>query len=207
MKLYKKNIFPLLVLMLCIYNNGQAQERLMMMNGNVVFASVQDTTGGVIKLIDPDSKKQEVIEMDRDRIFSIIYRTGQEVIIYTQDSLLEDNFLTPEEMRSFITGQHDAMARYAAPGALFGTFAIGVASGALLPVWLSPIGAGGGAVLFGSNWIKIKRESVSDPKYLKDDMYIRGYENTARQKRVQNSLKGAFVGLLLGAVARFTLLE
>lgn len=207
MKLNRKNIFTVVVLMLCFCSSSQAQERLLMMNGNIVFASVQDTTDGIIKLIDPDSKKKEVIEMDRDRIFSIVYRTGQEVIIYNQDSLSEDNFLTQEEMRSFITGQHDAMVRYAAPGALFGTFALGIASGALLPVWLSPIGAGGGAVLFGSNWIKIKRESVSDPKYLKDDMYIRGYENTARQKRVQNALKGAAVGLLLGAVARFTLLE
>jgi hypothetical protein len=110
-------------------------------------------------------------------------------------------------MRSYIAGMHDANSRYSAPLAFWGSFGIGAGSGIVLPAWLAPIGAGAGAFLLGSNWIKINRSHISDPKYLKDPNYISGYESAARQARVQNVIKGAVIGVLIGAVARYTLLD
>jgi len=184
-----------------------AQEKVTMMNGNIFFVNVGDTVGDIVKMVDPESKKTEVIDIDKSRVFSILYKNNEEVFIYKQDTLSEDNYLAVEEMRSYIAGAHDASSRYSAPLAFWGSFGIGAASGVILPAWLSPIGAGAGAFLLGSNWIKIKRSHISDPKYLKDPNYMSGYENAARQARVQNVIKGAVIGLLIGAVSRYTLLE
>lgn len=184
-----------------------AQEKVTMMNGNIFFVNVGDTVGDIVKMIDPESKKSELVDMDKSRIFSILYKSGEEVFIYKQDTLSEENYLGVEEMRSFIAGAHDANSRYSAPLAFWGSFGIGAGSGVVLPAWLAPVGAGVGALLMGSRWIKINRSHISDPKYLKDQNYIRGYENAARQARVQNVIKGAVIGVLIGAVARYTLLD
>jgi hypothetical protein len=206
-----KNMLKLIILFLCFLLSNTvsilAQERVTMMNGNIFFVNVGDTAGDFIKMIDPESKKDEIVDMEKNRIFSILYKSGQEVFIYKQDTLSEDNYLAAEEMRSYIAGAHDANSRYSSPLAFWGSFGIGAGSGIVLPAWLAPVGAGAGAFLLGSRWIKINRAHISDPKYLKDPNYISGYENAARQARVQNVIKGAVIGVLIGAVARYTLLE
>lgn len=184
-----------------------AQEKVTMMNGNIFFVNVGDTAGDFVKMVDPESKKTEVVDIEKNRIFSILYANGNEVFIYKQDTLSEDNYLAVEEMRSYIAGAHDANRRYSAPLAFWGSFGIGAGSGVVLPAYISPVAAGAGALLLGSRWIRINRSHISDPKYLKDPNYLSGYENAARQARVQNVIKGAVIGVLIGAVARYTLLE
>ena len=207
MKKLPTSLFLVLCFLLLFTNGVLAQEKVTMMNGNIFFVSVGDTAGDFIKMVDPESKKNEVVNMEKNRIFSILYKSGQEVFIYKQDTLSEDNYLSPEEMRSYIAGAHDANSRYSSPLAFWGSFGLGAGSGIVLPAWLAPVGAGAGAFLLGSRWIKINRSHISDPKYLKDPNYISGYENAARQSRVQNVIKGAVIGVLIGAVARYTLLE
>lgn len=205
-KLLSTALFTLIV-SLSLVKPCFSQEKVTMTNGNIFFVNIADTAGNTVKMQDPEAKKKEIVDIDKSRIFSITYANGNEVIIYKQDSLSEENYLAPEEMRSYIQGAHDAAGRYRSPLALWGSFGIGAASGIVLPAWIAPLTAGGGALFLGSRWIKINRSHVSDPKYLKDSNYISGYENTARQTRVQNVIKGAVAGLLLGAVARYTLLD
>ena len=70
-----------------------AQEKVTMMNGNIFFVNVGDSVGDKVKMIDPESKKNEVVDIEKSRIFSILYKSGKEVFIYKQDTLSEDNFL------------------------------------------------------------------------------------------------------------------
>jgi hypothetical protein len=207
MKNMLKSILFVFLFIVFNQNSSSAQEKVTMMNGNIFFVNVGDTAGDFIKMIDPESKKNEIVDIDKSRIFSILYKNGQEIFLYKQDTLSEDNYLGIEEMRSYIAGAHDANSRYSAPLAFWGSFGIGAGSGVVLPAWLAPVGAGAGAILLGSRWIKINRSHISDPKYLKDPNYLSGYENAARQARVQNVIKGAVIGVLIGAVARYTLLE
>ncbi|HRG59654.1 MAG TPA: hypothetical protein PK323_11905 [Bacteroidia bacterium] len=204
-----KNIFFIIIIVTISLNfeTCYAQEKVTMMNGNIFFVNVGDTAGDFIKMVDPESKKTEVVDIEKARIFSILYANGKEVFIYKQDTLSEDNYLGVEEMRAYIAGAHDANSRYSTPLAFWGSFGIGAGSGVVFPAWISPIVAGGGALLLGSRWIKINRSHISDPKYLKDPNYLSGYENAARQARVQNVIKGAVIGLIIGAVGRYTLLE
>jgi len=207
MKNTLKSTFTLLFLLFFSLSNLIAQEKVTMMNGNIFFVNVADTAGDFIKMNDPETKKDEIVNIEKERVFSILYKSGQEVFIYKQDTLSEDNFLGVEEMRSYVAGAHDANSRYSSPLAFWGSFGLGAGSGVVLPAYLAPLGAGAGAFLLGSRWIKINRSHISDPKYLKDPNYLSGYENAARQARVQNVIKGAVIGVLMGAVARYTLLE
>jgi hypothetical protein len=207
MKNMLRTIILLVFFIISSLNTIYAQEKVTMMNGNIFFVNVGDTAGDFIKMVDPETQKTEMVNIEKNRVFSILYKSGSEVFMYKQDTLSEDNFLSVEEMRSYIAGAHDANSRYSSPLAFWGSFGLGAGSGIVLPAWLAPVGAGAGAFILGSRWIKINRSHISDPKYLKDANYISGYENAARQSRVQNVIKGAVIGVLIGAVARYTLLE
>lgn len=191
-----------------------SQEMVQMLDGNKLFVTLVDTTGKVIKVEDPDPPKRKkstgekaIVAFEKDRVFSVTYRTGEEVVYYRQDttSQEDDNLLTIDEMRSFLAGVHDAKNRYKSPGAFWACFATGVASGLTLPLLLSPLVPVGMTYFMGTRWIKVNREHISDPKYLKDEFYIMGYERTARSMRVQGSLGGTLSGLFVGILASTTL--
>jgi hypothetical protein len=204
-----KIIFSLMVLFLT-GSVAKAQDLVYLLNGDRLYVSIIDTAGKAIKVEEPVANKKgrkDNAELEKDRIFSIQYRTGQEVIYYAQDSISDsdDKILTVEEMRSYIAGQHDAHARYHSPGVFWGSFATGLASGLFLPVFYSPIPPLGMSVFLGSRWIKVSREHISDPKYLKDEFYIMGYEKAARNRRVKHVINGSVAGLFVGILAGFTL--
>jgi hypothetical protein len=191
-----------------------SQEMVQMMDGNKLFVTLIDTSGKIIKVEDPNPPKRKKIPtekasvaLEKDRIFSLTFRTGEEVVYYRQDTLSQedDNLLTIEEMRSFLAGVHDAKNRYKSPGAFWTCFATGVVSGLTLPLLLSPLVPVGMTYFMGTRWIKVNREHISDPKYLKDEFYIMGYERTARSMRVQGSLGGTLSGLFVGILASTTL--
>lgn len=195
-------------------NSARSQEMLQMLDGNKLYVTLVDTAGQVIKVEDPDPPKRKktrgekaIVGFEKDRVFSITYRTGEEVVYYRQDSLSQedDNILTIEEMRSYLAGVHDAKGRYKSPGAFWACFATGVASGLTLPLLLSPLVPVGMTYFMGTRWIKVNRDHISDPKYLKDEFYIMGYERTARSMRVQGSLGGTLSGLFIGVLASTTI--
>ena len=64
----KLNCTKVIVLMAFILLNNiaaKAQETILMMNGNLFFATVKDTAGDYIKMIDPESKKKEIIGIEK----------------------------------------------------------------------------------------------------------------------------------------------
>ena len=124
----KKNL-PSLFVFLSIFLfpiSSFSQEMVQMMDGNKLFVTLIDTAGKIIKVEDPDPPKRKkvptekvVVAFEKDRIFSVTYRTGEEVVYYRQDTLSQedDNLFTIAEMRSFLAGVHDATNRYKSPGA------------------------------------------------------------------------------------------
>jgi hypothetical protein len=191
-----------------------AQELLQFMNGQIEFATVVDTAGGIIKVKEYDSgkskkskrKKEDVVTLNKDDIFSIKYPQGTEVVYYKQDTLSmeDDRILSIDEMRSYLAGSHDAAARFKSSGGVWISFATGLASGLFLPVVISPVIPALVVGALGSRWVKVDRSHVSNTKYLGDDFYLMGYEKTARSKRINGSIGGAAAGLGLGLALSFT---
>lgn len=213
----KKINLIFLSLLVAFLSHGKlyAQELILFLNGQFEYATVVDTTGGIIKVKEYDSgsnkrknrkKNDQVLMLNRANVFSIKFTDGKEVVYYQQDSISDDDehLLTVEEMRSYLAGSHDASSRYSSPGSTWISFATGLASGLFLPVVVSPVIPGLMVGLLGSRWIRVDRSHVSNPKYLGDDFYLLGYEKTARARRINGSIGGAVAGLGLGIALSFT---
>ncbi|MFL5765243.1 MAG: hypothetical protein ACJ77K_14970 [Bacteroidia bacterium] len=181
--------------------SGETNDTILMLNGTVMVANVTDTTNGVTTIKNPkDSTKYFVI--DNDRIFSITNKNG-ESILYVYDTLIGNEF-TIDEMRYFIHGEQDAEKGFKAKGAFWGNALIGAASGLTLN-FLSPLPPFAFIALTGVPKVKIKRETVSNIDYIKQDTYLMGYERVARKKRKFASLIGGVGGLAIGIGASFVL--
>ena len=208
-RILSKLFSAFLLCFLC--HQASAQELLNMLDGNKIFVNIIDTAGAYVNVEEFESKKgkKDKARLPKEDVFSIVYRNGQEVYYYKQDSTDADDehLLTREEMKSFLAGLRDGKSRYRAPLNFWICFSTGLASGIFLPIWLSPLPPFFAVYLSGSRWITVNREHVSNPDLLKDEFYIMGYERASRSNRYQNGLTGAGSGLVLGILASYTLLN
>lgn len=187
---------------------GKCEDTLIFLNGRTASGRVIDTTAESIQYLDIKSKKfNKVRTVDKERIFSIKYSSGNEVIFYNPDTIGEDDF-SREEMRYFIYGEQDAL-KYRAPMATIGGIVTGAIAGPFIggTAGLAFLLPGTYSILTGSRWIKINKSTVRNPQLLKEKAYLLGYERIARHKRVQNALKGSGLGLLLGVGAAFIIFD
>lgn len=177
------------------------KDTILLLNGNTVIATIIDTTGGVTSIKNPKSdKKNNLIE--NDRIFSITNEKGEH-ILYVYDTVIGNEF-TVDEMRYFIKGEQDAEKGFKARGAFYGNLALGAAAG-VTGYFLCPIPPFAFISLSGLPKVKIKKETVSNLDYLKQDSYLMGYERVARKKRKMKSLLGGGIGLGVGLGTFFIL--
>lgn len=178
-----------------------APDTVLLLNGSMVVSTVLDTPGGVTAIKNPKHpEKNDLIE--NDRIFSITNASGEHVL-YVFDSL-QGNEFTVDEMRYFIKGEQDADKGFKAHGSFYGNLAIGALSG-VTGYFLCPIPPFLFVSLTGIPKVKIKKETVSNLDYLKQDAYLMGYERVARKKRKMKSLLGGGIGLGVGLGTFFIL--
>jgi len=197
------NKLILILFLFLFHNQSFAQDRILYLNGTEDTCRVIDTLGGFINAEFKYKSGVKIRKIELEDVFSIDYG-GQkrEELIYKQDTLSQDNFLSESDMRSMIAGERDAITNYKTTGPFITAAIIGAASGIVFPYLLTPIIPAIWVGINSSKWIKIKRKNVSDKKYLKEDMYVVGYGRTARGKRVQSSLKGAGIGLATGIITQ-----
>jgi hypothetical protein len=89
---------------------ASAQDTLLLINGKKIIVSSVDVSDYTIayKKSEAGAKLKKI---DAERVFSIIYRDGQEKMIFKTDSLDPLDF-REEEMRNFILGEVDARKLY-----------------------------------------------------------------------------------------------
>jgi hypothetical protein len=194
---------------LCIFLLGQLsanntsvsatglKDTLILMNGLKLAGEVMDTAyqKTTVRYVKKNGKEKTVV-VENDLIFSILYKSGREKIIYEQDTVV-GNYFTPDETRMFIYGERDAEKHYHSPGTTIASIAIGVGSAYVGNfLCLIPPFAFSGIMLIPK--IKIKYKTVSTPEYLNFDTYVLGYEKVARKKKLFHSLVGGIGGLAAG---------
>ncbi|MFI5150358.1 MAG: hypothetical protein ACHQRM_11545 [Bacteroidia bacterium] len=173
------------------------KDTVMFMNGSKLAGTILDTTFHKIKISYLRKKgKEKTILIDEDLVFSIVYKNGNEKIIYEQDTI-SGNYFTTEETRLFIFGERDAEKYYHSPYVTATSILIGVASG-YWGVFICPIPPFVFSGLMLIPKIKIKYNTVSTPGYLNFDTYVLGYEKVARRKKLFRSLIGGIAGLTSG---------
>jgi len=176
---------------------SSAQDKIIFMNGKVEKGRITDTTQNHITYIDSSAKEVKPVEIEKYRVFSIVYEHGKEVIYYEPDTANDEEF-SIIDMKYFIYGEQDALKSYKAPWSTVGGVVFGLGGGLLGHFVFSPLVPGVYSVLSGAKWIKIKRQTVSNEEFLQERTYVMGYERVARNKRVQNALKGSGIGLAAG---------
>ena len=171
------------------------RDTVLLMNGEKIITMVLDSSPSFVKIVRP-GKKDKMIILDSERIFSVSFANGSQKIYYRQDTTI-GNDLTIADTRFFIAGEQDADKGYRSTFTTVGAAAVGVASGSLynllslVPPFLYSCG-----VLIPK--VKIKRNTVSNQDYLRNDAYVVGYQRVAQKKRTLNALKSGAVGLVAG---------
>jgi hypothetical protein len=136
----------------------------------------------------------------KDEVFSILTSEGEERIYYFQDAFLGNDF-TIEEMRTFIAGETDARKNYKAKGAFWGGVGVGLVSGYLLETSVVAFAVPVAYTLaMRIPVVHIRDRHMSDTKYKGNQIYLEGFESTARNRLMIQGLKGSAIGLVSGLV-------
>ena len=177
------------------FSQVQVQDTIFLMNGQVIGEKVIDTLLGAVSIYHP-TKHTKLIHFEWDQLYMVKYSNGFKRYYYYQDTTIY-NWFTRQEMWYFMKGERDARKGFKAKGALVGAGVLGFLGGMTGSFW-GPVAPYGFMALSGITKIRIRHETVSNPKYIESDAYILGYERVARQKRKIKSLIGGTAGLILG---------
>lgn len=165
------------------------------MNGLVIAEKIIDTTFATVSIYDPKNVGKK-LHYESDQVFMVKFANGDRRYYYEQDST-NGNIFTREEMWLYSKGEADAHKGFKARGAFITSTTFGVLGGMTGAFW-------GPALPFlyissnGITKIRIKHETVSNPRYLTYDAYLLGYERVARQKRKTRSFIGSGIGIATG---------
>jgi len=171
------------------------EDTIYLMNGHVIGQRVIDTTLGAVSILNP-KKLSSKIHYEWDQLYMVKFANGDKRYYYTQDSAL-NNWFTRDEMWMYMKGERDARKGFKANGSLIGAGIAGLLGGMTGTIW-GPIAPYGYMALSGITKVRIRHNTVSDPRSLESDAYILGYERVARQRRKIWSLIGGTAGLILG---------
>lgn len=171
------------------------QDSIFLMNGHVVVKKVIDTTFSTITILHP-KKPSKRIHFESEQLYMVKFASGYKRYYYVQDPA-NYNVFTRDEMWFFTKGEQDARKGFKARGAMIAAGLVGFGAG-LTGSFFAPVLPYGFMALSGVTKIKIRHETISNPKYIESDAYILGYERVARQKRKTKSLIGGTVGLAIG---------
>jgi hypothetical protein len=195
-----------LIIILTIHLNLSGQDKLALMNGKTLEGKIGKVSNDWIFLTISKNDKEKKLEINRERVFAIMYADGTEKLIYNYDTLNGD-FYTANEMRNYLKGQREA---YAGSNPVLHGVGTGLLSGA------------GGYVL-GNNYlsigvpvvsyiiflgvsgvvpVKINVAKLKDKSLLKQEAFIDGYSRITKQKKSRNSIIGAFAGAIAGVAIR-----
>ncbi len=147
--------------------------------------------------------------VNKEEIFSFLRKAGGEEIIFEPFEAEDINF-TVENMRIYIQGEQAARKNSGTGLATLSGFIIGVAS----PILLSSLGT---SYLFYSplpiamvNFtigmtIPSKKSVIRKYPDIHNEFFVEGYRYTARNKRLNNSIKSGLIGLGVGIISSFIL--
>jgi len=180
-------------LMIFCVGSASAQDRVLFLSGKEFAGKVIEVDSMDVRFEKKKKKKTKEVLFAKDRIFAIQYGDGTTEIIYEPDSFEEDPF-SIREMQFFVSGQHDAMVNFKSPFALYSSIVVGAGS-----VYFHPYGLiliAGYSIILGSLNVKVKEGWVSNTNLLREETYILGYRTKAKNKKIQNVIKGGLGGYL-----------
>ncbi len=171
------------------------------MNGDILPCDILDDSqiDVVFEFQKRNRKKIREKAVHKSEIFGIV-NNGETEIYYEENPIVGDD-LSILEVQTYLAGQRDARENYKTQLVFVTGLGISLASsilgeGALLavtvPVIIYPVAQ-------YIPYIKIKEETITDPRHKYNVIYAEGYEGVARGKRLMSALKSSAAGSVLGA--------
>ncbi len=182
-------------------------DTIFFLNGEIKAVKVVDTVYHTIRFLpEKRQRKPRVLDVEKDRVFSLKFSNGQERIMYFYDTTI-GNVFTVLEAKMFMLGEREAEAHYRNKWPFVIGFIVGVGSPIALPnaVALSPIAPAVAPLHTLIPVIRINTKKIDNKNYLQYDTYLMGYEKVARKKNFVHSFLGAGIGLAAGFGAWFFL--
>lgn len=136
-------------------------------------------------------------DTDREDVFMVKYKNGNERYFYRYDTLV-GNIFTIDETRRFVFGENDAQRCYRPWLDMVGGFVVGTASTIVSPNLMAPIPVFAFAALVRVPKVKINKNKIRSEDLLKYDTYLLGFERVARKKKTINALLGGAIGIGAG---------
>lgn len=175
-------------------------DTIFFLNGEVKAVKVVDTVYHLIRFLpEKRRKKPHVMDVEKDRVFSLKFSDGAERIMYFHDSAI-GNVFSVLEAKMFMLGEREADVHYRNKWPFVIGFAMGAVSPISIPnaVALSPILPAVTPLHTKLPTIKINTDKIENKNYLQYDTYLMGYEKVARKRNFMNSVLGAGIGLAIG---------
>lgn len=214
----KSRLSLILICVFCI-NIAFSQDTILLLSGKVYSGQITEVSNDFIKIKTSERKQNSSKLIYNDEIFSFV-KNNNETIIYKPDSVNGSSF-NALQMDYFIKGIQDGKKFYHAPFATVGGFAAGI-TGSVFGFWGSVIPTSY-VLITGLKTPKIKTTfpdedkitlpenqksltyglqflpnkelvSTNDQKYY--SVYEYGYNISAKDKKIRNSIKGSVLGVV-----------
>lgn len=177
---------------------AQAQDRILLMNGQVIQGKVLgQSTLEIRYLMDSRRGLRERAE-PTESVFSVTDTLGRERVWYFYDTVF-GNDMTEQQMRWFIKGEQDARKGYKPFWPMVGGFVAGAGLTIALDLEVNSLLI---PPLFAASMtlprVHVTRGSITDPLMDGDEFYAYGYAKVGRTKRVLRTLLSSAVGIAAG---------
>jgi hypothetical protein len=136
-------------------------------------------------------------KINPENVFEIGLKKGERISVYQQDTLME-NYLSIEDMRTYLQGVRDAKRNYKPVNSIIAGSVVGLASGYLGVFWgILPTAATSGI----ASTIPIQKDSkLTNPDKKNDPVYYAGYKDKAQTKQRNSAAVSSLVGLITSVV-------
>lgn len=154
------------------------------------------------------NQKGKLKDVEAFSLYSINKADGTKIQVYQPTMEEEGDTLTVEEMQSFVIGGYFGSSKYKAPWATAEGFIVGAASpfavaAAGLNPLLSIVIPAGNSSIVGLTNPSMKKIQKNYPQWSKDPVFVEGFKEAAKRKRIKNSIKGGILGMVLGIATVF----
>lgn len=190
----KKTLFPVLLILFLFSKNTTAQQRILLLNGKYIPIESFQLNEDFITYKKANDTRKKMRSVDRFDVYSIETEGGEEKIIYTPADSLD---FTIEEARIYIQGEQIASEYYKAKGASITSAVVGVGS-SLLSFYAIPVPMIYSIVIGRFNPKKMHLPENFDPTISSHEAFKYGYEKSARNTKIQTSLKWGYISLGVG---------
>jgi hypothetical protein len=175
----------LFVLFAFAVQSASAQDYIVKINGEEIFARVLEITLQEVIYQQPADSLKEITErIPRSEVFMVRFANGTREVFGENlpEAQVTEVLRTSDEM--YMLGKQDALKYYKGTGAMWGSAASSL-------IW--PYGYAG-SLAIGLTRPKAQNHPVSDYNLLTDPHYVRGYEDQAKKKKGRKALAGAGIG-------------